>query len=89
MAASKSTRRPSRRARSKPQLPRPVQDRIESERRRLNKAVAVLVGAELTAEYCPDMSLVTDGISVACDLVTGAIDALDRVELRNAETNIE
>jgi hypothetical protein len=82
MAASKSTRRRSRPAQSKPHLPERIADRIESERRRLNKAVAVLIGAELTAEYCPDLDLVTDAISVAGDLISQAVDALDRVELR-------
>jgi hypothetical protein len=38
----------------------------------------VLIGAELTAEYCPDMSFVTDAISVAGDLVTQVIDARQR-----------
>ena len=57
MAASKSTRRRSRAAQSKLQLPERIADRIQSERRRLNKAAAVLIGAQLTAEYCPDLDL--------------------------------
>ena len=38
---------------SNPHLPERVAERIESERRRLNRAAAVLIGAELTAEYSP------------------------------------
>lgn len=86
MAASKSTRRRSRPAQSKLLLlPERIQERIETERRRLNKAVSVLIGAELTAEYCPDLDLVTDAISVAGDLITRAIDALDRLELQRGD----
>lgn len=80
MASSKYTQR--RRSARSTSLPEPIEERIESERRRLNKAVAILTGAELTAEYCPDMELVTDAISVASQLVTQAIAALDVVELR-------
>lgn len=58
-----------------------VQVKIETERRRLNKAVAVLVGAELTAEYCPERALVTDAVGVARELVETTIEALDSVKL--------
>src|SRR4051812_28204719 len=40
-----------------------IGEHIERQRRRLNKASAVLLGAELTAEYNPEMSIVTDAIS--------------------------
>jgi hypothetical protein len=84
MAAKKSTRRRSRPAQSSPRLPEGIADRIESERRRLNKAIAVLIGAELSRDYYPDLELITDAISVARDLVTQAVDALDLVELRRS-----
>lgn len=82
MARKKSTGRRRRPAQSKVHLPERISERIESERRRLNKAAAVLIGAELTAEYCPEMELVTDAIKVAGDLIAKSIEALDVVELR-------
>jgi hypothetical protein len=81
MARKKSTRR-RRPAQSTPQLSEHAEKRIETERRRLNKAAAVLVGAELTAECCREMELVSDAINVARDLITQSLDALDIVELR-------
>lgn len=59
-------------------------ERIEQQRRQLNKAVAVLIGAELTAEHSPEMSLVTDAVAVARELVESAIAALDSVNLPTA-----
>lgn len=82
MARKNSIRRRSRPTPSTPQLSERIQDQIETERRRLNKAVAILVGAELTAEYCPESSLVTDAVGVARDLVEAVIEALDVVALR-------
>jgi hypothetical protein len=84
MAEKKSTKRGRRKAkRSVNKVSAEIiSDRIEEERRRLNKASAVLIGAELTAEYCPERGLVTDAISVASDLITQAVEALDAVALR-------
>ena len=73
MPKSKSTRPPSKRAAGR--------DHIEEQRRRLNKASAVLIGAELTAEYCPEMSIVSDAISAARELVDATVAALDAINL--------
>jgi hypothetical protein len=45
--------------------------------RRLNKVVAIFIGAELTAEYCPDRDLVNDAIGAARELIEQMIEVFD------------
>lgn len=58
-----------------------VEARIAAERRRLQKASAVLSGAVLAAEQGLDAQVVADAVSAARELVDAAVRALDVVEL--------
>lgn len=83
MAKAKSTKRGRRKA--KPHVKKVsaeiIRDRIEEERRRLQRARAILVAAQQSAmhgaecDYC-------DIMAVATDLIDAAVEALDSVALR-------
>ena len=61
-----------------------LQDRIEAERRRLQKASAVLIALVYSLTQALDSEQAGDVAGVALDLVEQAILALDAVELRKA-----
>jgi len=61
-----------------------LQDRIEAERRRLQKASAVLIALVYSLSQGLDSEQAGDVAGVALDLVEQAILALDAVELRKA-----
>jgi hypothetical protein len=82
MAATKSTRRKRGRDGSNPSGV--LQDRIEAERRRLQKASAVLIALVYSSSQGLDSEQAGDVAGVALDLVEQAILALDAVELRKA-----
>jgi hypothetical protein len=82
MAARKHTRR--RRANDGVDPSGEVQDRIEAERRRLQKASAVLLALVYSLTQALDSEQAGDVAGVALDLVEQAILALDAVELRKA-----
>ena len=82
MAVAKSTRR--RRAKDGPEPSGQLQDRIEAERRRLQKAGAVLIALVYSLSQGLDSEQAGDVAGVALDLVEQAILALDAVELRKA-----
>jgi hypothetical protein len=82
MAAAKHTRR--KRAKDGPEPSGEFQDRIEAERRRLQKASAVLVSLVYSLTQALDSEQAGDFAGVALDLVEQAILALDAVELRKA-----
>ena len=60
------------------------QDRIEAERRRLQKASAVLIALVYSSSQGLDSEQAGDVAGVALDLIEQAILALDAVELRKA-----
>ena len=60
---------------------RTVLDVIERERRNLQRASAVLASLTVSLEYLKDQIDAGDIADVARELVDGATDALDRVEL--------
>jgi cyanate lyase len=62
------------------------QDRIEAERRRLQKASAVLIALVYSLSQALDSEQAGDVASVALDLVEQAILALDAVELKKEAT---
>jgi hypothetical protein len=66
------------------EVPKQVEAKIEAERRRLQKASAVLTGAVLAAEEGVDAEIVADAVSVGRELVDAAVNGLDAVELRRA-----
>jgi hypothetical protein len=74
-----------RRARTKKDvLERTVMDVIERERRNLQKASAVLASLSVSLEYLKDQIDAGDIADVARELIDGAMEALDRVELGRA-----
>jgi hypothetical protein len=79
MAAGKSTRR-KRKGGSSPSVE--LQDRIDAERRRLQKAGAVLTALVYSLDRGLDTEQAGDAANVALDLVDQAIAALDAVELK-------
>jgi hypothetical protein len=82
MAAAKHTRR--RRGKDGSDPSSVFQDRIEAERRRLQKASAVLIALVYSLTQALDSEQAGDVAGVALDLVEQAILALDAVELRKA-----
>jgi hypothetical protein len=80
MAAAKSTRR-KRKDGSDPSSME-FRDRIEAERRRLQKAGAVLTALVYSLDRGLDTEQAGDTAGVALDLVEQAIAALDAVELK-------
>ena len=82
MAAAKHTRR--KRAKDGSDPSEVVQDRIEAERRRLQKASAVLIALVYSLTQALDSEQAGDVAGVALDLIEQAILALDAVELRKA-----
>ena len=82
MAAAKHTRR--RRGKDGSSPSAELQDRIEAERRRLQKAGAVLIALVYSLTQALDSEQAGDVAGVALDLVEQAILALDAVELRKA-----
>ena len=82
MAARKSTR--PRRGKDGSNPSGELQDRIEAERRRLQKASAVLVALVYSSSQGLDSEQAGDVAGVALDLIEQAIVALDAVELRKA-----
>lgn len=79
MAATKSSRRKRGKDGSKPSVV--FRDRIEAERRRLQKASAVLLALVYSLSQGLDSEQAGDVAGVALDLVEQAILALDAVEL--------
>jgi hypothetical protein len=61
-----------------------VIDLIERERRNLQRASAVLVSLSVSLEYLKDQIDAGDIADVARQLIDGATEALDRVQLRRA-----
>jgi hypothetical protein len=61
-----------------------VADVIERERRNLRRASAVLASLSVSMEYLRDQIDAGDLADVARELIDGATEALDRVELRRA-----
>jgi hypothetical protein len=82
MAVAKHTRRKRGKDGSNPS--KAFQDRIEAERRRLQKASAVLIALVYSSSQGLDSEQAGDVAGVALDLVEQAILALDAVELRKA-----
>ena len=82
MAARKSTRR--KRGKDGVDPSGELQDRIEAERRRLQKASAVLIALVHSSSQGLDSEQAGDVAGVALDLIEQAIVALDAVELRKA-----
>jgi hypothetical protein len=82
MAAAKSSRRKGGKDGSEPSVV--FQDRIEAERRRLQKAAGVLLALVYSLSRGLDSEQAGDVAGVALDLVEQAILALDAVELRKA-----
>jgi hypothetical protein len=80
MAVTKSTRRKRGKDGSNPSVV--FQDRIEAERRRLQKASAVLIALVYSSSQGLDSEQGGDVAGVALDLVEQAILALDAVELK-------
>ena len=82
MAVTKSTRRKRGKDGSNPSVV--FQDRIEAERRRLQKASAVQIALVYSLTQALDSEQAGDVAGVALDLVEQAILGLDAVELRKA-----
>jgi hypothetical protein len=82
MAAAKSSRRTGGKGGSKPSVV--FQDRIEAERRRLQKASAVLLALVYSSSQGLGSEQECDVAGVAFDLVKHAMLALDAVELGKA-----
>lgn len=73
----------------RPRTPRDVREQavyevIERERRNLQRASAVLASLTVSLEYLKDQIDVGDIADVARELIDGATEALDRVELGRA-----
>jgi hypothetical protein len=83
MAAAKTTRRKRGKDGSNPSVV--FQDRIEAERRRLQKASAVLIALVYSLSQALDSEQAGDVASVALDLVEQAVAALDAVQLARPE----
>src|SRR6185436_12604061 len=62
---------------------------IERERRNLRRASAVLASLTVSLEYLRDQIDAGDIADVARELIDGATDALDRVELERAARKAE
>ena len=84
MAVAKHTRRKRETDGSNPSTA--FQDRIEAERRRLQKASAVLIALVYSSSQGLDSEQAGDVAGVALDLVEQAILALDAVELKKEAT---
>ncbi len=80
MAAAKFTRR--KRGEDGPDPSGELQDLIEAERRRLQKASAVLLALIYSIDRGLDIERAGDAASVALDLVEQAVLALDAVALK-------
>lgn len=65
-------------------LERTVLDVVERERRNLQRASAVLASLSVSLEYLKDQVDAGDIADVARELIDGATEALDRVELARA-----
>jgi hypothetical protein len=63
---------------------RTVLDVIERERRKLQRASAVLASLSVSLEYLKDQIDAGDIADVARELIDGATEALDRVEMGRA-----
>jgi len=68
---------------------RSVLDVIERERRNLQRASAVLASLTVSLEYLKDQIDAGDIADVARELIDGATEALDRVELERAARKAE
>ena len=68
---------------------RSVLDVIERERRNLQRASAVLASLTVSLEYLRDQIDAGDIADVARELIDGATEALDRVELERAARKAE
>lgn len=84
MAAAKSSRRKGGKDGFRPSGE--FQDRIEAERRRLQKAAGVLLALVNSSSQGLDSEQAGDVAGVALDLVEEAILALDAVELKKEAT---
>jgi hypothetical protein len=84
MAAAKSSRRKRGKDGSKPSVV--FQERIEAERRRLQRAAGVLLALVYSLSQGLDSEQAGDVAGVALDLVEQAMLALDSVELRKGAT---
>jgi hypothetical protein len=73
-----------RRGMQKDAFEQAVTDVIERERRNLRRASAVLASLSVSMEYLRDQIDAGDLADVARELIDGATEALDRVELRRA-----
>jgi hypothetical protein len=82
MAARKFTRR--KRGKDDIDPSGELRERIEAERRRLQKASAVLIALVYSSSQGLDSEQAGDVAGVALDLIEQAILALDAVELRKA-----
>ena len=82
-----SNNRPSRT--KKDVVERTVLDVIERERRNLQRASAVLASLTVSLEYLKDQIDAGDIADVARELIDGATEALDRVELERAARKAE
>ncbi len=79
-----------RRPRMKKDVVEPaVLDVIERERRNLQRASAVLASLTVSLEYLKDQIDAGDIADVARELIDGATEALDRVELERAARKAE
>ena len=79
-----------RRSRTKKDVvERSVLDVIERERRNLQRASAVLASLTVSLEYLKDQIDAGDIADVARELIDGATEALDRVELERAARKTE
>ena len=70
-------------------LEQTVLDVIERERRNLQRASAVLASLTVSLEYLKDQIDAGDIADVARELIDGATEALDRVELERAASKAE
>ena len=79
-----------RRSRTKKDVvERTVLDVIERERRNLQRASAVLLSLTVSLEHLKDQIDAGDIADVARELIDGATEALDRVELERAAKKAE
>lgn len=69
--------------------PPPARASIETQRRQLQRASAVLVGAALVAEHDVDGDVVGDCVTTARELVDAAIVALDSVNVSHTQKQEE
>jgi hypothetical protein len=83
MGATKSTRRKGKQDIADPS--RGFQDQIEAERRRLQKASAVLLALIYSLDRGLDLEQAGDAAGVALDLVEQAVLALDAVALKRTD----